>query len=48
MKMASEIRRVAKRYFASTLNRWYPYEFHMRLPLVTWFPGIATGGSERL
>jgi ubiquinone/menaquinone biosynthesis C-methylase UbiE len=37
-KMASEIMRVGKRWFVTTPNRWYPFEFHMRLPLVTWLP----------
>jgi len=37
-KMASEILRVGKRWFVTTPNRWYPFEFHMRLPLVTWLP----------
>jgi SAM-dependent methyltransferase len=37
-KMAQEILRVAKRWFVTTPNRWYPFEFHLRLPLVTWLP----------
>ena len=37
-KMASEIIRVGKRWFVTTPNRWYPFEFHMRLPFVTWLP----------
>jgi len=37
-KMASEIMRVAKRWFVTTPNRWYPFEFHLRLPFVTWLP----------
>ena len=37
-KMAAEIMRVGKRWFVTTPNRWYPFEFHMRLPLVTWLP----------
>lgn len=37
-KMASEIMRVGKCWFVTTPNRWYPFEFHMRLPLVTWLP----------
>jgi hypothetical protein len=36
--MASEVMRVARRWFVSTPNRWYPFEFHLRLPLVTWLP----------
>ena len=37
--MAAEIMRVGKKWFVATPNRWYPFEFHMRLPLVTWIPG---------
>lgn len=37
-KMADEIMRVGKRWFVTTPNRWYPFEFHLRLPLVTWLP----------
>ncbi len=40
-RMANEIMRVAKRWFVATPNRRYPFEFHMRLPLVTWLPGNA-------
>ena len=40
-QMASEIMRVAKAWFVSTPNRWYPFEFHIRLPFVTWLPGNA-------
>jgi len=40
-KMASEIMRVGKNWFVTTPNRWFPFEFHMRLPLVTWLPGNA-------
>lgn len=38
-KMAAEIMRVGKKWFVTTPNRWYPFEFHMRLPFVTWLPG---------
>lgn len=37
-QMAAEIMRVSKRWFVTTPNRWYPFEFHSRLPLVTWLP----------
>ena len=37
-KMASEIIRVGRKWFVTTPNRWYPFEFHMRLPFVTWLP----------
>jgi len=38
-RMAAEIMRVGKRWFVTTPNRWYPFEFHMRLPFVTLLPG---------
>lgn len=38
-QMADEIMRVGKRWFVATPNRWYPFEFHLRLPLVTWLAG---------
>jgi len=46
-KMAGEIMRVGKRWFVATPNRWYPFEFHLRLPLVTWLPkhGYLWAGS---
>ena len=46
-QMASEIMRVGKRWFVTTPNRWYPFEFHLRLPLVTWLPrhGYLLAGS---
>jgi len=37
-KMASEIMRVGRKWFVTTPNRWFPFEFHMRLPFVTWLP----------
>jgi SAM-dependent methyltransferase len=37
-QMAAEIIRVGKSWFVTTPNRWYPFEFHMRLPFVTWLP----------
>ncbi len=38
-RMAQEIMRVGKAWFVTTPNRWYPFEFHARLPFVTWLPG---------
>jgi len=38
-KMAAEIMRVGKRWFVTTPNRWYPFEFDLRLPLVSWLRG---------
>jgi SAM-dependent methyltransferase len=40
-QMASEVMRVGWRWFVTTPNRWYPFEFHLRLPFVTWLPGDA-------
>jgi len=40
-RMANEVMRVGKRWFVTTPNRWYPFEFHLHLPLVTWLPGNA-------
>lgn len=38
-QMAAEIMRVGRRWFVTTPNRWYPFEFHMRIPFITWLPG---------
>ncbi len=35
---ANEIMRVAKSWFVTTPNRWFPFEPHLRLPFVTWLP----------
>ncbi len=35
---AREIMRVAKSWFVTTPNRWFPFEPHMRLPFITWLP----------
>ena len=40
-QMAGEIMRVAKRWFVTTPNRWFPFDFHFRLPLITWLPQRA-------
>jgi 2-polyprenyl-3-methyl-5-hydroxy-6-metoxy-1,4-benzoquinol methylase len=36
--MAREVSRVAKNWFVTTPNRWFPFEFHLRLPFVSWLP----------
>ena len=35
---AAEVRRIAKRYFVQTPNRWFPIESHTWLPLVGFMP----------
>lgn len=37
-QMAAEARRVGRRWFLTTPNRWYPFEFHARVPFVPWLP----------
>lgn len=37
-EMAGEIQRVGRTWFVTTPNRWFPFEFHTRLPLVSWLP----------
>jgi hypothetical protein len=36
--MAREVERVGLSWFVTTPNRWFPFEFHLRLPFVSWLP----------
>lgn len=47
-RMADEVRRVGRRWFLTTPNRWYPFEFHARLPLVSWLPAAWMHKVARL
>jgi SAM-dependent methyltransferase len=37
-RFAQEIRRVGKRYFVATPNRWFPLETHSKLLFLHWLP----------
>lgn len=47
-QMAREIQRVGRSWFVTTPNRWFPFEFHTRLPLVSWLPRNAMRRVARL
>lgn len=47
-EMAREVQRVGKRWFLTTPNRWYPFEFHARLPFVSWLPPRMMHRAARL
>ena len=47
-RMADEVRRVGKRWFLTTPNRWYPFEFHVRMPFVSWLPASWMHRAARL
>lgn len=47
-RMADEVRRVGKRWFLTTPNKWYPFEFHARMPFVSWLPPKAMHKVTRM
>lgn len=47
-RMAREVMRVGKGWFVTTPNRWYPFEFHLRMPLIHWLPRSLTARAARL
>lgn len=47
-RMADEVRRVGKRWFVTTPNRWYPFEFHARMPFLSWLPPRLMHKAARL
>ena len=46
--MAREIMRVGRSWFITTPNRWFPFEFHTRLPLVSWLPADWMATAARI
>ncbi|MCA8975245.1 MAG: class I SAM-dependent methyltransferase [Planctomycetes bacterium] len=46
--MADEVRRVGKRWFITTPNRWFPFEFHVRMPFLSWLPPRLMHRAARL
>lgn len=38
IKYANEVKRVGKKYFITTPNKWFPFEPHYRLPLFQFVP----------
>ena len=47
-RMADEVRRVGKRWFITTPNRWFPFEFHVRMPFISWLPAPLMHRAARL
>ena len=47
-RMADEIRRVGERWFVTTPNRWFPFEFHTRMPFYGWLPAGWMQRAARL
>jgi ubiquinone/menaquinone biosynthesis C-methylase UbiE len=46
--MAQEVMRVGRNWFLTTPNRWFPFEFHLRLPMVSWLPAPLMARIARL
>lgn len=46
--MAREVMRVGKRWFITTPNRRYPFEFHTRMPFIGWLPERAFDRASQL
>jgi ubiquinone/menaquinone biosynthesis C-methylase UbiE len=46
--MAREVMRVGRRWFVTTPNRWFPFEFHTRLPFASWLPSGMMRGAAKL
>jgi len=47
-RMAEEIMRIGRAWFVTTPNRWFPFEFHLRLPFVSWLPAPLMKRVARL
>lgn len=47
-RMAREIQRVGRSWFVTTPNRWFPFDFHTRMPLLSWLPAQGLRRLARL
>lgn len=48
MTMAREVMRVGKSWFITTPNRWFPFEFHTRLPFIGFLPSSLMRSVARM